>query len=686
MLCDHPPACPPSCGHCLAFDRITRSLCSLAPASASSKWCAVHEELQAKLLKSYKRMTLAVDSFDADSLPSSFEAVAEESDVKILRSWSEAARNKWSLTLRVVVARDEHHRQFYQGGDWGHCLFVSTLKDESERLERLMRALDRRAYVLTLAKSQAEWILDTPSIEFICDEPMETPPTPPATPPQGPARDLPLILSKNQRKKAHRKKARQEGSASPPSGDLFPDDDCCPEASSRHLTTSDHLARLRDYLVPPPSLPTSISSSTWTTVISSLFRLVILRTPSLAPLALDPVDDGPHLSSVEEFLDLLEDRMELKCGEEIGALWIGLKFQKSTSEDVKDPGFIGISVLGDAIRDAFRSEVDKEAKHIKILGGRVFKEPTKGEIPGEGWDLFYQFISCSGCSLSITNTFNSWTRNRRLALLGGLPAWLTPGESPTEHAFRLAGMVLCSSNSTNCGKKIKRVEQKETSTRRRGVAKAVVVEEWERAWLFCKMPLDTEWSNAILEALVSSPHFSILARNVATGEHTHYPPTSRCTTLACKCCTGSELWLGRVRSGLNPAERRAASWTTTTFFAVDSVMDSFQTNSSPERRFGFKYEDNRDCLIVDERPYSASGDWESFAQGVADVVIQARGANNLKELLGNERVRAMDEGELQPPSSGEVRLMRRGKAGAEGDLAYSVYAETLKARTMFREQ
>lgn len=167
MLCDHPPACPPSCGHCLAFDNITRALCTLAPASTGSKWCAVHEELQvrlpsrhfgatllirveqAKLLKSYKRMTLAVDSFDAASLPPSFEGVEAEAELGTLEKWSEASRSKWSLTLRVVVARDEHHRQFYvsqlsrwrsgkltrfggvqQGGDWGHCLFVSTLSVE----------------------------------------------------------------------------------------------------------------------------------------------------------------------------------------------------------------------------------------------------------------------------------------------------------------------------------------------------------------------------------------------------------------------------------------------------------------------------------------------------------------------------------------------------------------------------
>lgn len=44
--CDHPPRCPEECTHCLAYDRHTRSLCSQAPASSGSKWCAVHEELQ----------------------------------------------------------------------------------------------------------------------------------------------------------------------------------------------------------------------------------------------------------------------------------------------------------------------------------------------------------------------------------------------------------------------------------------------------------------------------------------------------------------------------------------------------------------------------------------------------------------------------------------------------------------
>lgn len=83
--------------------------------------------MQAKLLKTYKRYSLAVDAFDDSVLPKNIDAIVNEDDLVQLRSWSESCRQKWSLVRRVVVARAEHHQQFYAGGDWGHCLFVETL-------------------------------------------------------------------------------------------------------------------------------------------------------------------------------------------------------------------------------------------------------------------------------------------------------------------------------------------------------------------------------------------------------------------------------------------------------------------------------------------------------------------------------------------------------------------------------
>lgn len=212
---------------------------------------------------------------------------------------------------------------------------------------------------------------------------------------------LPLPLSKNQRKKAHRK-ARKNSTDTEA-------DDCCPLDSqhSRHLTTSERLARLRSYLVPPPSLPPSIKPETWITVVSSLFRLVVLRVPSLAPLALDPSDGAP-VASVPAFLDLLESRMGTKCGEEVASLWAGLRFAKGGGEKdgEKDLGCLGVAVLGDVIRAAARKEGEEGGVSVVLLGGKVYKEASGSEMTAEGWALFYQFVS----SLSVlsSNSHGMW--------------------------------------------------------------------------------------------------------------------------------------------------------------------------------------------------------------------------------------------------------------------------------------
>ncbi|KAI5481484.1 hypothetical protein MNV49_004241 [Pseudohyphozyma bogoriensis] len=548
----------------------------------------------AKLLKSYKRLTLAVESFDDATLPASLDILDYEDDVQKLRLWSEAARSKWSLTQRVISARDEHHRAFYQGGDWGHTTFIETLKVESARLERMLRKLDRRAYSVTLVNSQAEWVLDAPAVGFICEEPapvIETPPTPPTTPPTS---ETPLPgLTKNQRKKAQRK-ARK--------GSVSPDDPFLSLLSptTRQLTAEEKLARLRDYLV-PPALPPSVQPSTWHALVATLFRHVILRVHSLAPLALESIN-GRRLNTVEEFLDVLEERMHDNCGSEVERLWSALKFARSSEKEGHE-GLLGVGVLGDAIADVLRSEED-DGLHINILGGKVFKQASTAPLSDEGWDLFYQFVSCSGCSLSITRTYGAWTRNRRLALLGAYPAYMSTGESPVEHIFRAASMVLCSSNSGNgCGKRVKRVEQKESSMKRGKAKKTVLVEEWERAWMYVKLPLDNEWASKILAALEASPKVALLARDTVAGTLTHRPSTNP----------------------VDPEERRQARWTTNTFFATETVMESFSKNSSPERRFGFEYACH-DLLVLDERPYHASsGDYDSFAAIVGDLVMEARG-------------------------------------------------------------
>ncbi|GAA6040956.1 hypothetical protein JCM8097_000509, partial [Rhodosporidiobolus ruineniae] len=325
---DHPPPCPPSCNHCLAYDNIARQSCSRAP-SHNSKWCSLHEELQAKLLKSYKRLTLAFESFDDAVLPLNLDAIAAEPDLVQLRQWSGECRNKWSLAKRVIVARAEHHQQFYAGGDWGHTLFVETLRSETQRMERFLRALDRQAYKITLAQSQASWILDVPTgPSFVCNDgpapskadvppACDAPPTPPPTPPLA-NRELPSSRSTkpNRNKAARRKPSRQpsssSGSSSPPFAPVPPSVEAENDAffaalsspSPTTTTPAKLLQNLRTYLVPPADLFPSIRPSTWTEVVSTLFRHVVLRIPSLATLALSSDVPSPNA-----LLDVLEARL-----------------------------------------------------------------------------------------------------------------------------------------------------------------------------------------------------------------------------------------------------------------------------------------------------------------------------------------------------------------------------------------
>jgi hypothetical protein len=104
--------------------------------------------LQAKMLKSYKRYTIAAESFDDSLLPASYPAISLMGSPAQLEEWNSACRQKHGLLQRVIQARAEHHQLYYNGGDWGHGVFVETLKSECDRLERFMSALDRRAYAV----------------------------------------------------------------------------------------------------------------------------------------------------------------------------------------------------------------------------------------------------------------------------------------------------------------------------------------------------------------------------------------------------------------------------------------------------------------------------------------------------------------------------------------------------------
>ncbi|GAA5836185.1 hypothetical protein JCM11251_007390 [Rhodosporidiobolus azoricus] len=749
MHFEHPPPCPPSCTHCLAYDNITRAICTRAP-SQNSKWCAQHEELQAKLLKSYKRLTLAFESFDDSTLPASLDVILVEEDLPQLRTWSENSRSKWSLAKRVIVARAEHHQQFYAGGDWGHTLFVETLKSETQRMERFLRVLDRQAYKVTLAESEASWILDVPAgPSFVCNDGPpaskpdrltgDAPLTPPPTPPL-PNRELASSRTAKpppRRAAGRRKLGRQpsssssgsSGAASPPFRPVVPSIEaendaffaalsapCCRTTTS---SPDDLLKHLRGYQVPPSDLAPTVQGETWTAVAETLFRHVVLRVPSLATLAL-----SANVGSVTALLDLLETRLAeggdagVDAETLVGRLWKSLKFAKISSsegdsrgkeKETEDNGLLGVGVLVEALDVVFGVEDAKhQEEHVALLGGKVWKNPKEADWPREAWDLFYQFVACPGCSLIATRSLSAWTTNRRLAALGHLPAWLGQSETSAERIFRLSGIVLCTSNSCQSGKKVKRVESKDSGKKVKGgkAKKVVFVEEWERSWMYVKLPLDNLRSALVLDYLASLPEqFTVLARQTVADVVTHEPqePQASCspTLRRCSCCESDALWLNKVRSGFTPVERKAARWTTTSFFPRESVLSSLLSSSSPESRFhSTSFSDTYDAVILDATPFtSATQDsWTTFADSVAQAVLAAQSCESIGELIWREKKYAVDRGEMR---EGEWEAMhacavqekpeaKGGRTGSKDEGAQErrvlyICEDELTARMIFRE-
>lgn len=93
-------------------------------------------------------------------------------------------------------------------------------------------------------------------------------------------------------------------------------------------------------------------------------------------------------------------------------------------------------------------------------------------------------IGCAGCALIATRSLTTWATNRRLAALGHYPAWVDSRESGSERIFRLSTIIICSSNASSAGRRVRRVEQKIKAGKGK---KTVSVEEWEVGWMYIKL-------------------------------------------------------------------------------------------------------------------------------------------------------------------------------------------------------
>ncbi|BGP52585.1 hypothetical protein JCM8202v2_000140 [Rhodotorula sphaerocarpa] len=524
MHLNHPPPCPPQCDHCLAYDKVTGSLCSQPP-SRDSKWCEVHEELQAKLLKSYKRLTCAYEQFDDAALPAGLDLIEQETSLAALKAWSRAARLKWSLAKRVIVARAEHHQQFYAGGDWGHTRYIETVMQTQQKMEIVLRNIEQRAYVVspspsssmvkalmdgaqvTLAVSSASWVLDLASpAALVCDDdqiaanktshvdvvraPSDARRTTQTTPKTG------VVRPRNKNGTATRFK-RTAYEFSTTSKDVSRDEEdffaaLALTAAPKEQDPHDLLSQLRSYLVPPSDLPRAVTPRLWIAFIEAVFRLVILRVPVLATLVLEPVspptspDDAREdsvkpcgcrlahsgatraLNSVTALLDHFAARLDADEEDHAGtttaieSLWRALQYAK-TPVDERGPqhGLIDVVLLRDALDSVMHNWSQPEVLAESVrLLGGRVGHGTK-PVP---WtrECWDLFHQVVGCPGCALVAVRSLSMwtMNRRLALLGRYKDWYTGTTEAERTFHLSDMVLCTSNSCHAGRNVKRIEPK----------------------------------------------------------------------------------------------------------------------------------------------------------------------------------------------------------------------------------
>lgn len=332
----------------------------------------------------------------------------------------------------------------------GWSIFSEHLNGERTRLVLSVgraRALspDDQFNQVTLERSSASWVLglaDAPIM--ICDDrPTPSPNSSGGTSRPQPTQSRMAAKALSKKKVVSNAKARKSGGGSVKPGvptsaervaldsdaDFFAS--LAPSTGATSQDPRDLLRRLRAYLEPPRDLPETVSLSMWTAFVESVFRIVVLRVPALATLALSPItvvaaeeaaikpcgcsavviagacseqplQPAPAPSSVRAFLDLLTDRLgrddRTEGNSAVVALWQALKYAQNKSdkgESCEQNGLIDVGVLTEAIDTMLLEEEapTESGDSMVLLGGRVWKEIHTATWTRAHWDLFYQLVS-----------------------------------------------------------------------------------------------------------------------------------------------------------------------------------------------------------------------------------------------------------------------------------------------------
>ncbi|KAG8726716.1 hypothetical protein FRC12_023145, partial [Ceratobasidium sp. 428] len=407
----------------LCAARYPSNLGCVRPVEQNSKWCSIHEAVEGKLLKLYKRHTAALES-DIASHESNFSARSRALknspasggasgviSLEELQTWYADSRNQWVLATRTLEARARHHNAFYGGGDAGHLQYLEFLRSLIQDLEDMMHKCDELGYETLLQRERASWVQRAPpatepgyrgletNIATRCGETLcakspsgrdiEAPsrvddralPTPPPSP------TLPTT-------RRHKTKHSSEA--------FELDTECAGLGYQGEVSSKDSqkrnaiVQRLCTFLRPESS------SACRAEVFATFFRRAIARSPSLFVRAriwessndihaIRPIPDNTagrefHANIVVSFVS----SKALTIGE-LERLTKKLPFVRGES--------ISAELIRGAIADVFRPAcaLQDEASSaatgqgcIPLLGGWVYERPWSDSLPLDAWDMMYQ--------------------------------------------------------------------------------------------------------------------------------------------------------------------------------------------------------------------------------------------------------------------------------------------------------
>lgn len=268
--------------------------------------------------------------------------------------------------------------------------------------------------------------------------------------------------------------------------------DCCQSAVMNEAKPPTTLDRLLAYLNFPFLFDGSLSEAVLAaSFIDNLFRYVISRIPRLLVRA----RSSEH-ASVRDFLTC-----EALHEDDHGRLWRAMKYN-----NIHQEGKMTVGTIRNAICDAEQGDMQRDGACIDLLGGKVWKTASTCDLSDDGWNLFYRFVSahviasqeitayapvqtsCSGCALSATHSFASWSRNRRLSGPGQLYAsWSDPDEAPAEAILRSNGIIIAGSYR-KAKTTLERVKPKAKNM------KSVWIERESRNWCLLRLVRSTSSS------------------------------------------------------------------------------------------------------------------------------------------------------------------------------------------------